>query len=142
MLYIGWEPGVTTANQDSSFLPVSETSLMFDRVVAQQAANLEVALGVVWIRNSRVHRSLAAGDWVKVFDDGANGPRFGKLVAMLRDDRQSGLGSSWRGWVMVPDVETSASKFVFVNNDAIEQVSVVCCRMSMCLTASNLGRLM
>ena len=142
VLYIGWEPGVTTANQDSSFLPVSETSLMFDRVVAQQAANLEVALGVVWIRNSRVHRSLAAGDWVKVFDDGANGPRFGKLVAMLRDDRQSGLGSSWRGWVMVPDVETSASKFVFVNNDAIEQVSVVCCRMSMCLTASNLGRLM
>ena len=148
VLYIGWEPGVTTANQDSSFLPVSETSLMFDRVVAQQAANLEVALGVVWIRNSRVHRSLAAGDWVKVSDGGAVGPRFGKLVACLRDDKQSGLGSSWRGWVMVPDIGASGStlvagsKFVFVNNDAIEQVSVVCCRMSMCLTASNLGRLM
>jgi len=135
VLYVGWEPGLTTANQNSYFLPISETSLLFDRVSAQQAANLEVALGVVWIRNSRVYRSLAAGDWVKVSDDGAVGPRFGKLVACLRDDRQSGLGSSWRGWVMVPDIDASGStlvagsKFVFVNNDAIEQVSVVCCRM-------------
>ena len=44
---IGWEPGLTTANQDSHFLPISETSLLFDRVSAQQAANVEVALGVV-----------------------------------------------------------------------------------------------
>jgi hypothetical protein len=127
VLYVGWQPGLTTANQNSYFLPISETSLLFDRVSAQQAANLEVALGVAWIRSGRVYRSLAAGDWVKVSDDGAVGPRFGKLVACLRDDRQSGLGSSWRGWVMVPDV--AGSKFVFVNNDAIEQVSVVCCRM-------------
>ena len=127
VLYVGWQPGLTTANQNSYFLPISETSLLFDRVSAQQAANLEVALGVAWIRSGRVYRTLAAGDWVKVSDDGAVGPRFGKLVACLRDDRQSGLGSSWRGWVMVPDV--AGSKFVFVNNDAIEQVSVVCCRM-------------
>ena len=82
-----------------------------------------------------MYRSLAAGDWVKVSDDGADGPRFGKLVACLRDDRQSGQGSSWRGWVMVPEIDASGStlvagsKFVFVNNDTIEQVSVVCCRM-------------
>ena len=30
VLYIGWEPGVTTANQDSYFSPISETSLLFD----------------------------------------------------------------------------------------------------------------
>ena len=64
-------------------------------------------------------------------DGGAVGPRFGKLVACLRDDRQSGLGSSWRGWVMVPDIGASGStlaagsKFVLVKNDAIEQVSDV-----------------
>ena len=117
--------------------------LLFDRVSAQQSANFEVSLGVAWIRNSKVYRPLAAGDWVMVPDDCAAGCRFGKLVACVRDDRKSGLGSSWRGWVMVPDVPAGSkfvlgSKFVFVNNDAIEQVSVVCSRISVSLTASNL----
>ena len=88
----------------------------------------------MWVQCEAEH-TIAAGDWVRVSDDGAVGARFGKLVACLRDDRQSGLGSSWRGWVMVPDIAApdsdlvAGSKFVFVNNDAIEQVSVVCCRM-------------
>lgn len=91
----------------------------------QSAAQLEVAAGVVWARDGRVVKSLAAGDFVKITDDG-NAPKFGKLIGLIRDEKSSGIGSSWRVWVMIPNVDTApaadTSSFVFLNNDAVDQV--------------------
>lgn len=127
----------------------------FDRVIVQSAAQLEVAAGVVWARSGRVVKSIAAGDYAKITDDGIC-PKFGKVVGLVRDEKTSGIGSSWRAWVMIPTnvhasdeleqgaaaataATTETSSFLFVNNDAVDQVVICVGYVGCCLSRNCLS---